>query len=355
MVLCFVNWSTIFLCCCLLAALVSEQLVRARICRERDRAYPPQYGVDGSDPTWGPFRVRRVLGVRHRSDGVGREEFRGAHQAYVCVTALARLGAYAYVCNFLITPLLLSTVVFPQDLLGAGLLGNDTQMAMLGLGDIVVPGILVALMLRFDVRAGHGRAYYFWTTFWAYLAGLLTTIAVMHFFKHAQVSRFSFFPYATSLLLYSYTRATLVSISLQFDYLFTIILVHCTRVYMYSSVDNSGSYWVVLYLLDSRRSCIWCPPVCSRHSLVLSCAARSPHLLTTLTNQKRMPRRRRRHCENLRRYTNISTRMENEIKTHCWNDSNLALLQLTSIVVFIVSCILCSIKPLRVIPQTIWC
>jgi minor histocompatibility antigen H13 len=77
-------------------------------------------------------------------------------------------------------------LVFPQNLLGAGLLGNDTQMAMLGLGDIVVPGILVALMLRFDVRAGHGRAYYFWTTFWAYLAGLLTTIAVMHFFKHAQ-------------------------------------------------------------------------------------------------------------------------------------------------------------------------
>lgn len=83
-------------------------------------------------------------------------------------------------------------VVFPQDLFGAGLLGNDTQMAMLGLGDIVVPGILVALMLRFDTRSGHARAYYFWATYVAYLAGLLTTIAVMHFFKHAQVRALPF-------------------------------------------------------------------------------------------------------------------------------------------------------------------
>ena len=41
-------------------------------------------------------------------------------------------------------------VVFPQDLLEKGLEANN--FAMLGLGDIVIPGILIALLLRFDVR-----------------------------------------------------------------------------------------------------------------------------------------------------------------------------------------------------------
>lgn len=44
----------------------------------------------------------------------------------------------------------LLTVVFPQDLLEKGLAANN--FAMLGLGDIVIPGIFIALLLRFDVR-----------------------------------------------------------------------------------------------------------------------------------------------------------------------------------------------------------
>lgn len=42
------------------------------------------------------------------------------------------------------------SVVFPQDLLEKGLDANN--FAMLGLGDIVIPGIFIALLLRFDVR-----------------------------------------------------------------------------------------------------------------------------------------------------------------------------------------------------------
>merc|ERR1711988_697446 len=53
-------------------------------------------------------------------------------------------------------------LVFPQDLLENGL--NATNFAMLGLGDIVIPGIFIALLL----------------------AGLLMTIFVMHVYKHAQ-------------------------------------------------------------------------------------------------------------------------------------------------------------------------
>jgi len=41
-------------------------------------------------------------------------------------------------------------LVFPQDFLEKGVFG--TQFAMLGLGDIVIPGIFIALLLRFDVR-----------------------------------------------------------------------------------------------------------------------------------------------------------------------------------------------------------
>jgi minor histocompatibility antigen H13 len=43
-----------------------------------------------------------------------------------------------------------AAVVFPQDLLEKGLAANN--FAMLGLGDIVIPGIFIALLLRFDVR-----------------------------------------------------------------------------------------------------------------------------------------------------------------------------------------------------------
>jgi hypothetical protein len=42
------------------------------------------------------------------------------------------------------------SVVFPQDLLEKGLAANN--FAMLGLGDIVIPGIFIALLLRYDNR-----------------------------------------------------------------------------------------------------------------------------------------------------------------------------------------------------------
>ena len=41
-------------------------------------------------------------------------------------------------------------LVFPQDLIENGL--GASNFAMLGLGDIVIPGIFIALLLRFDKR-----------------------------------------------------------------------------------------------------------------------------------------------------------------------------------------------------------
>jgi len=75
-------------------------------------------------------------------------------------------------------------LVFPQDLLEKGLAANN--FAMLGLGDIVIPGIFIALLLRFDVSLKRGSSVYFYVTYAAYLAGLLTTIGIMHVYKHAQ-------------------------------------------------------------------------------------------------------------------------------------------------------------------------
>mmetsp|Transcript_38313 Transcript_38313/g.91808 ORF Transcript_38313/g.91808 Transcript_38313/m.91808 type:complete len:365 (+) Transcript_38313:31-1125(+) len=58
--------------------------------------------------------------------------------------------------------------------------------SMLGLGDIVIPGIFVALMLRFDHKQGFTGTPYFYANFVAYVLGLVTTVGVMHVFDAAQ-------------------------------------------------------------------------------------------------------------------------------------------------------------------------
>jgi len=61
---------------------------------------------------------------------------------------------------------------------------------MLGLGDIVIPGIFIALLLRFDMsRSKNQRVVsklYFYVCYISYFLGLITTIAVMHIFRAAQ-------------------------------------------------------------------------------------------------------------------------------------------------------------------------
>lgn len=87
--------------------------------------------------------------------------------------------------------------------------GNDNEYAgkaydpreynMIGLGDIVIPGVYVALMLRFDIYlynkakkdiSKFGFSFknmkYFWATFIFYNVGIITTLCSMYFFNHAQ-------------------------------------------------------------------------------------------------------------------------------------------------------------------------
>lgn len=75
-------------------------------------------------------------------------------------------------------------ILFPQDFLISGFWGKN--FAMLGLGDIVIPGIFIAFLLRFDHSLNRKRNVYFWSCFLAYIFGLGLTIAVMSYFKHAQ-------------------------------------------------------------------------------------------------------------------------------------------------------------------------
>ena len=64
---------------------------------------------------------------------------------------------------------------------------------MLGLGDIVIPGIFVALTLRYDhhrySKSSPNSSFtkpYFFAALGAYIIGLITTMTVMHVFKSAQ-------------------------------------------------------------------------------------------------------------------------------------------------------------------------
>lgn len=75
-------------------------------------------------------------------------------------------------------------MVFPQDLLQNGF--SASNFAMLGLGDIVIPGIFIALLLRFDHSLKRQTKTYFHASVVAYFLGLMATIFVMHVFKHAQ-------------------------------------------------------------------------------------------------------------------------------------------------------------------------
>lgn len=76
-------------------------------------------------------------------------------------------------------------LLFPKQLFA-----EQLQFSMLGLGDIVIPGIFIALLLRFDAKRSANKSYfskaYFYTCFISYFLGLVTTIVVMHSFQAAQ-------------------------------------------------------------------------------------------------------------------------------------------------------------------------
>merc|ERR1712032_1806346 len=91
---------------------------------------------------------------------------------------------------------------FPRSLNGCG----DLEFSMLGLGDIVVPGIYIAFLAKWDaVVMGAGKAssfIYLNSTMVAYFLSLITTLAVMLLFNAAQPALLYIVPYVilTSLV-----------------------------------------------------------------------------------------------------------------------------------------------------------
>ena len=77
-------------------------------------------------------------------------------------------------------------LLFPRNIISGA-----KEFTMLGLGDIVIPGVMVSLCLRFDrfltpESNSSFSKYYFNACFMAYILGLTTTMTVMHTFKAAQ-------------------------------------------------------------------------------------------------------------------------------------------------------------------------
>lgn len=75
-------------------------------------------------------------------------------------------------------------VLFPMDFLEKGVFGSN--FAMLGLGDIVLPGVFIALLLRYDLSKGEGSHFYFYVAFASYILGLAVTIGILTVFNAAQ-------------------------------------------------------------------------------------------------------------------------------------------------------------------------
>jgi len=86
-------------------------------------------------------------------------------------------------------------LMFPRALSGCGTL----QHSMLGLGDIVVPGIFIAFLAKWDThRMGETKAssfVYLNTAMVAYVLSLIMTVSIMLFFNAAQPALLYIVPY----------------------------------------------------------------------------------------------------------------------------------------------------------------
>jgi len=94
-------------------------------------------------------------------------------------------------------------LLFPQAILS----DDHSRKSLLGLGDIVLPGIFIMHMLRLSLlRSGGHSTFYFRVAMGAYVLSLLNTMAVMIIFDHAQPALLYIVPW---LLLTALGSATM--------------------------------------------------------------------------------------------------------------------------------------------------
>jgi minor histocompatibility antigen H13 len=86
-------------------------------------------------------------------------------------------------------------LMFPREFGGCGLLRNS----MLGLGDIVVPGLFICLLAKWDAHRMSEKKcesfVYLNSVMVAYILSLVTTVGIMLFFNHAQPALLYIVPY----------------------------------------------------------------------------------------------------------------------------------------------------------------
>ncbi|KXZ43659.1 hypothetical protein GPECTOR_83g271 [Gonium pectorale] len=131
--------------------------------------------------------ANNVLGLAFCLEGIEHLSLGSVHVGVILLVGLFFYDIFWVFC----TPVMVSVaknfdgpikLLFPR----AGTLEDGKRpFAMLGLGDIVIPGIFVALILRYDVQRNF-KSKYFRTAFGGYVAGLATTIVVMNVFQAAQ-------------------------------------------------------------------------------------------------------------------------------------------------------------------------
>mmetsp|Transcript_1630 Transcript_1630/g.3693 ORF Transcript_1630/g.3693 Transcript_1630/m.3693 type:complete len:506 (-) Transcript_1630:34-1551(-) len=86
-------------------------------------------------------------------------------------------------------------LMFPRSQDGCG----NMEFSMLGLGDIVVPGVTISLLAKFDTERPDAKKSAGWTylnwTMLSYALSLITTVAVMLIWNHAQPALLYIVPY----------------------------------------------------------------------------------------------------------------------------------------------------------------
>lgn len=159
--------------------------------------------------------ANNVLGIAFSLQGVEHLSLGTVQNGVILLCGLFIYDVFWVFC----TPVMVSVAKnfdAPIKLLFPKALGS-TEYSMLGLGDIVIPGIMVAIILRYDVqkhmhgadRKGSmphatGTPRIFYSCFIGYVIGISATIVVMNVFKAAQPALLYIVP---SVLACTFTHA----------------------------------------------------------------------------------------------------------------------------------------------------
>jgi minor histocompatibility antigen H13 len=131
--------------------------------------------------------ANNILGIAFCLEGIEHLSLGSVQTGVILLVGLFFYDIFWVFC----TPVMVSVaknfdapikLLFPR----AGMTEDGKRpFSMLGLGDIVIPGIFVAMMLRYDIERNFQTGY-FQTVFVGYTGGLVATIVIMNYFQAAQ-------------------------------------------------------------------------------------------------------------------------------------------------------------------------